>query len=275
MYNKSVFRKNRIKTIECWGVNMWLLKEYLGIGRLKSSVFYNMNTDDYDEIDKLESLYRDNKIDNEEKYLLKEKICNLRSILDGNKNVIYELDNTNIPMYYLKDIYIKYEDKYVRFDFIILTKKLIIVLDTTSLIGDIAISEYGDFRKYIKEKNLNTFKKRAMNNPIENIEESAQILIEVLIKEKLIRSINIETKLVISNPKSIVSRNKAPLEIKNKILKYDEIQDSIIELVSNSTNSKDITENTMLQIANFLTENSLRNVNNFVSDYRILNSLSI
>lgn len=254
---------------------MWFLKEYLGIGRLKSSVFYNMNRDEYDEINKLESLCRDNKIDNEEKILLKEKIIRLRNIVDGNKNVVYELDKLNIPMYYLKDIYIKHRDKYVRFDFIILTKKMIIILDTTSLIGDIAISENGDFSKYTKEKNINTFTKKIMNDPIENIEESSQILLEILSKKKLIKSINIETKLVISNPKSIVSRNKAPLEIKDKIVKVHEIQDNIIKLLSDFRNVNDLTENTMLQIATFLTENSLQNVKYFVGNYKILNPLKI
>ena len=54
------------------------------------------------------------------------------------------------------------------------------ILDTTSLNGDIAISESGDFAKYIKNKNYKTLKKNIMDNPIEKLDKSSEILLSIL-----------------------------------------------------------------------------------------------
>lgn len=187
---------------------MWFLKEYLGIGRIKNSVIFN-NEDSVSEImEEAKNIIRENNNENEE--YVEDKIKNLKNIIEGNKNVISELEDSNIPMYCLKDIVLKYKEELVRFDFIILTRRFFIILDTTSLNGDIAISESGCFSKYIKNKNDKTLKKNIMESPIKKLNKSSEILLSILKEENLIKDIKIETKLVISNPKSIISRSKAP-----------------------------------------------------------------
>ena len=192
---------------------------------------------------------------------MENQIKNLKDVVEGNKNVISELENSNIPMCCLKDIVLEYNKEFVRFDFIILTRKLFVILDTTSLNGEISISEAGDFAKYMKNKNDKSLRKNIMNNPIEKLNESSKILLSILKKEKLIKDVNVETRLIISNPKSIISRGKAPADIRDKIVKYDEIEDHIRSLLKEIPGNKELMESNMLHIAEFLKENNIKTEN--------------
>lgn len=254
---------------------MWFLKEYLGIGRIKNSVIFN-NEDNVSEImEEAKNIIRENNNENEE--YVENKIKNLRNIIEGNKNVISELEDSNIPMYCLKDIVLKYKEELVRFDFIILTRRFFIILDTTSLNGDIAISESGYFSKYIKNKNDKTLKKNIMESPIKKLNKSSEILLSILKEENLIKDIKIETKLIISNPKSIISRSKAPTEVLDKIIKHDEIEDYIRNSLKEIPGNKEIMESNMVHIADFLRDNHIKMENYLdnISNLNILNPIDL
>lgn len=254
---------------------MWFLKEYLGIGRIKTSVLFNAENNDSEKIEELKNIIRENTNQSEE--YVENQIKSLKNIIDGNKNVISELESSNIPMYCLKDIVLKYKKELVRFDFIILTRRLFMILDTTSLNGDIAISEAGDFAKYIKNKNDKTLKKNIMDNPIEKLDKSSEILLDILKEENLIKDIKIQTSLVISNPKSIISRSKAPVDILNKIVKCDELEDHIQNSLKEISGNKEIMESNMIHIANFLKENNIKIENHLenISNLNILNPINL
>lgn len=250
---------------------MWFLKEYLGIGRIKNSVLFNAENNDTEKIEELKNIIRENTSQSEE--YIENQIKSLKNIIDGNKNVISELESSNIPMYCLKDIVLKYKKELVRFDFIILTRKFFMILDTTSLNGDISISKSGGFAKYIKNKNDKTLKKNIMDNPIEKLDKSSEILLSILKEENLIKDIEVQTKLVISNPKSIISRSKAPLDILDKIVKYDEIEDHIRNSLKEISISKELMESNMVHIVNFLKENNIK-VENYLENISNLNMLN-
>ena len=69
------------------------------------------------------------------------------------------------------------------------------------------------------------------------------------------------TSLSISNPKSIISRGKAPADIRDKIVKYDEIEDHIRSLLKEIPGNKELMESNMLHIAEFLKENNIKTEN--------------
>jgi hypothetical protein len=63
----------------------------------------------------------------------------------GENNIIFELKNSGIDMYVLRDIYMEYGGMSAQIDFIIITRKVILVIECKNLIGNIEIDNGGNF----------------------------------------------------------------------------------------------------------------------------------
>lgn len=68
----------------------------------------------------------------------------------GEKNVNYEIKNSKVPMLCFHDIRLEIGENIAQFDFIIITHKFIMALETKQLNGDIYINEAGEFIRHIK-----------------------------------------------------------------------------------------------------------------------------
>jgi hypothetical protein len=116
-----------------------------------------------------------------------------------------------------------------------------------------------------------------MESPIKKLNKSSEILLSILKEENLIKDIKIETKLVISNPKSIISRSKAPTEVLDKIIKHDEIEDYIRNSLKEIPGNKEIMESNMVHIADFLRDNHIKMESYLdnISNLNILNPIDL
>ena len=65
--------------------------------------------------------------------------------LIGEKNIAFELSNSGMPMYILHDIHLELEDLSAQIDYIVVTKKVIYVIECKNLIGNITIDRDGNF----------------------------------------------------------------------------------------------------------------------------------
>ena len=75
-----------------------------------------------------------------------EKEIRLATIGDfGEKNIIFELKNSNMPMYVLHDIHLQHEDLSAQIDFIVVTRFYTFIIECKNLIGDIEIDSNGNF----------------------------------------------------------------------------------------------------------------------------------
>jgi len=79
-----------------------------------------------------------------------EKEIKLLSIgLFGEDNIAFELKNSGMPMYIMRDLYIEANGLSAQIDYIIVTRKMNFVVECKNLIGDIDIDREGNFiRKY-------------------------------------------------------------------------------------------------------------------------------
>lgn len=180
----------------------------------------------------------------------------LKQGLDGEKNVYYELKNSFIPMLCLHDIRLEYNGYIAQFDFIVITNKFIMILETKKLNGDIEITKDGDFIRYFKNNYGKVFKKEGMYSPISQNERHANILKEILVKEKVIKNYPIKTAVVIANPKTIINKSKAPKYIQNNIFKYDQITNLLKKELQDKDNTRNLLEKYMYEIADFLIQNN-------------------
>ncbi|SFC49283.1 HRDC domain-containing protein [Clostridium uliginosum] len=211
-----------------------------------------------------------NKVISNKKRLIDRDIFFLKQTLYGEKNVYNELKNSFIPMLALHDIKLEHNDYIAQYDFILITSKCVFILKTKQLNGDIDITEDGDFVRIIKNRQGKFIKKQGMYNPISINERNANVLKEILQKEKLLSNISVKSIVVISNPKSIVNKSKCPQNIKENLYKYDQIGSLIKKLLEDDKSSRELSENTMHEIANYLINNNKVEKIDYVSKYLLI-----
>ncbi|WP_338472824.1 NERD domain-containing protein [Niallia sp. XMNu-256] len=192
------------------------------------------------------------RVKSNKKKLIDKDIALLKYGMDGEQNVYYELKNSFIPMLCLHDIRLEYNGYAAQFDFIVITSKYIYVIETKKLSGDVEINSDGDFIRILKNGYGKIIKKEGMYSPISQNKRHVNILKEILINEGVIRTLPIESAVVIANAKTIVKKDKAPKEISNVIYKYDQIVNLLNRELNDKNNEKNMLEKYMYQIANFL-----------------------
>lgn len=178
----------------------------------------------------------------EGKKLIKQDIKYLEYGIIGEKNITFELKNSHMPMYILHDIYLEDGDLSAQIDYIVFTKKICFVIECKNLYGDIEINSAGDFIRTIE--NGGKKKKEGIYSPI----TQNQRHLELMKKIKLDKKNNIIMKymaeryfedlyksvVVLANPKTVLDEKSARKEIKEKVIRADQLVKYIKETYKNS-----------------------------------------
>ena len=105
------------------------------------------------------------------KFGQKLKLCELG--LKGEKEIEFELKNSNIGMYVLHDINMKYEDLIAQIDYIVITPASMYFIECKNLVGNIRVNSRGEFiREYIYNKRK---VKEGIYSPIRQAERHIEI----------------------------------------------------------------------------------------------------
>ena len=160
----------------------------------------------------------------------------------GERNIAFELKNSNIPMYILHDINLEIDGLEAQIDYIVVTKKVTFIIECKNLIGNIEIDSNGNFIRTYKFNNR--FIKEGFYSPITQNQRHLDVFRRLIKKSKsnfLTRMLvdkyfenNYKSIVVLANPKTILNNRYAKSEIKDKVIRADQLIDFIKEV-----NSKD------------------------------------
>lgn len=181
----------------------------------------------YDALVKLNKDYPDNDKIKEELYIVKQGLY-------GERCIKYQLNKSNIGMYVLNDINISYGDMKAQIDYVIITKAYIYFVECKNLIGNITVTDTGDF---IREYTFNNKEvRKGIYSPLRQVEAQRDVYkkiwnnhfsdnkvvndIKRMIAEKHFTYYN-RVLVVASNHETILNLKEAPSEIKNKVIKAD------------------------------------------------------
>lgn len=206
--------------------------------RFKDTVFYKETSD-------LEDKYKALKKLNEE-YPNNDKILNeiyiVKKGLEGENEIAYQLKKANIGMYVIRDLKVKYEDLTAQIDYVIITPVYTYYVECKNLTGNITITEKGEF---IREYTINGKKiKKGMYSPLRQVEAQREVLRKIWESntskfKKFFASKYFENYrrvlVVAANPETILNTNKAPKDIKYKVLRAD----SLINQIKYDINHRD------------------------------------
>lgn len=184
-------------------------------------------------ISKLQELY--NKSQGSLKYKLEKelKIATMGEL--GEKNIAYELKNSNIPMYILHDITLEIYDLSAQIDYIVVTRKRTFIIECKNLIGNIEIDSQGNFvrrynfkGRYIKEGIYSPITQNQRHlDVIKRIKKDSKsnIIMKMLVDRYFDE--NYESVVVLANPKTYLNYKFAKKEIKDKVIRADQLIDFI------------------------------------------------
>ncbi len=203
---------------------MGLIDSAIDAFRFKDTIFYKENSDlqnKYDALKKLNEEYPNNEDLLNELYIVKKG-------LDGENEIAYQLKKAHIGMYVLRDIKVKHEDLIAQIDYVIITPVYTYYVECKNLVGNITVTDKGDF---IREFTINGKKiKKGMYSPLRQVEAQREVIRKIWESnssaiKKLFASKNFEyyrrVLVVAANQDTILNTNRAPKEMKYKILRAD------------------------------------------------------
>ena len=195
------------------------------------TVFLKESNDLQKRYDALEKLIKENPNNHE----LKEEYYICKKGLEGENEIIYQLKNANLGMYVLHDVNLKFEDTSAQIDFVVITKAYCYLIECKNLIGNITVNSKGDF---IREYTINNKKtKTGMYSPLRQVETQRDILKKIkdynsFSGNKIVHFINntilkdrfydvYRCLVVAANNETILNTERAPKNIKYKVIKAD------------------------------------------------------
>lgn len=160
----------------------------------------------------------------------------------GEANIEFELKNSHMPMYVIHDLYVEDEGLSAQIDYLVITNKYTFLLECKNLYGNIDINNGSEFvrtvtygRKKVKE---------GIYSPITQSERHLKLLKRITYKNKknmLTRFLvdkffesNYKTLVVLANPKTIIDTKYAKKEVKEQIIRADQLVKYIKDTCNNS-----------------------------------------
>ena len=215
--------------------------------KLKAPVFLKEDIKSYDQLSALKDIY--DKCDSLHKKEIEREIKLMSYGIAGEERIAFELKNSHIPMYVLHNLYFELDGLSAQIDYLIITRKCIFVVECKNLIGNIEVNSNGDF---IRTLSFNgRYKKEGIYSPITQNNRHLDLIKKVRLEAKsniITRALfeksfydNYKSVIVLANPKSVLNTKYAGNEVKNKVVKVDQLINHIkkVNLNSRLSNSSD------------------------------------
>ncbi|MCC8025595.1 MAG: NERD domain-containing protein [Clostridium sp.] len=208
--------------------------------KMKEPVFLKESSDAQVQLEALKAL--EPLLNDAGKILIRQDIKNLEYGIAGEKNIAYELKNCHMPMYILHDIYIEYGDLSAQIDYLVFTRKICFVIECKNLYGNVEINSAGDFIRSIEYNGK--WKKEGIYSPTTQNQRHLELMRKIVID----RRGNFLTKfatakgfddfyksvVVLANPKTVLNMKYAKKEIKEKVIRADQLVQYIKERYNES-----------------------------------------
>ncbi len=195
----------------------------------------------------------------------------------GEENIIFELKNSGIDMCVIRDIFLQYADMSAQIDFIIITRKVILVVECKNLIGNIEIDNGGNFiRTY---ELFGKWQKEGIYSPVTQNERHLRVLKEVRKESKgnLISKLLFENSfresyksiIVLANPKTYLNAKFAKKEIREKVIRADQLV-ALIKKLNSQSEKIPMSEKEMRDLAAFFLSKNMPRKSDYAKRYEEL-----
>ena len=228
-----------------------------------------------DHLDKLESLLP--KANKDVKDAIQKEIAVTKAGIAGEDNIMFELKHSNMDMVVLHDINLETKSGLkAQIDFIVVTSKVIFLIECKNLVGNIDIDSKGAF---IRTVTYGTKKqKEGIYSPITQGERHLSVLKEAKLDNAgLVTSLAIKRNfdssykslVVLANPKTIVNDRYAPKEIKSQVIRADQLVSNMKNIIA-ASNDFASTKKEMMSIAQGILDMNIESRKDYAAKYEEL-----
>lgn len=227
--------------------------------RVKEPIFLNESNNAEVQLEKLKAL--ESLLNAEGQAIIRKDIKCLEYGIAGEKNIAFELKNSHMPMYILHDIYLEDGELSAQIDYLVFTKKMCFIIECKNLYGDIEINSAGDFIRTTKFDGK--IKKEGIYSPV----TQNQRHLDLMKKIKIYNKSNVVTKfmlgkyfedfnksvVVLANPKTILNAKFVKKEVKEKVIRADQLVKYIKDMYEKSKESEDSDDKMLAWAQSYLT----------------------
>lgn len=223
---------------------------------LKKPDFYKADSDAKKQLERLQQLHAT--APDRVKPQIERDMKLLAYGIAGEESVAFELNNSYLPIIVLHDLRLEHEGLTAQIDYLIITTKFCLVVECKNLFGNLEVNSRGEF---IRELDFNgKLKKEGIYSPVtQNVRHMEMIKAlrlgnkrNPLMRMALEKSFGDFHKsvIVLANPKTVIKLKQAPKEIKDQIIRSDQLIDYIKRLLREN---KDLasSEKEMYEMAEF------------------------
>lgn len=206
--------------------------------KFNETIFYKKDSELELQIEALKKIQKE--YPNNDIIAHKLKICELG--LKGEKEIEFELKNSNIGMYVLHDVNLNFNDLKAQIDYFVITPAYIYCIECKNLIGNITINNRGEFIREYQYGNKKV--KEGIYSPLRQSERHIEVFKKIWksknnsIIDKTLRKNMIDNwykpLVVMANSKNILNMRYAPKEIKEKVIKSDSLINYIKNDIANT-----------------------------------------
>ena len=195
----------------------------------------------------------------------------------GERQIIFELKNSGIDLFAMHDIFLECDGLSAQIDFLLTTRRHIIVIECKNLFGNIEIDEKGNFVRHINFGK--TYRKEGVYSPITQNARHLNVLKHVraqaktnvvskMIFEKFFDE-NYKSVVVLANPKTVLTDKSAPREIRDQVIRADQIA-AYIKKLDGKSDKADYSLKEMRDIAEYFLNRSVPNKSDYAAKYEAL-----
>ncbi|MFA6808860.1 MAG: HRDC domain-containing protein [Eubacteriales bacterium] len=234
--------------------------------------FYKADTNAKDQLERLKEFYKT--APSNVKSKVEGDINKLEYGIKGEDNVAFELKNSYLPIIVLHDLHIVFDDLSAEIDYLIITKKFTLVIECKNLTGNIEVNNNGDFIRTTKFNGK--YKKEGFYSPITQNTRHLEMIKKIRLSRKLnvvIKKIieksfheNYKTVVVLANSKTIINMKYAKKEVKEQIIRSDQLIGHINKLLKESKNEP-MTEKQMYEHADLFLSLHTPNTTDYMKKY--------
>lgn len=223
---------------------------------LKKPHFYKADSDSKKQLERLQQLYAT--APDRVKPQIERDMKLLAYGIAGEESVAFELNNSYLPIIVLHDLRLEHEGLSAQIDYLIITTKFCLIVECKNLFGNLEVNSRGEF---IRELNFNgNRKKEGIYSPItQNVRHMEMIkALRLANKSNPLMRAAFEkffddfyrSVIVLANPKTVINLKRAPKNVKDQIIRSDQLIEYIRRLVRESKDGSS-SEKDMYKLADF------------------------
>ena len=161
-----------------------------------------------------------NTIDEKQNKSLTEKVKLLELGLKGENSVLFELQNSFLPIHILHDVRIAHKDLTAQIDFVVLTRKFILIIEVKNYFGNILVNEKDEFIRQVYKRNKLAFQE-GFYSPVRQVERQVEVFESYMRAMGAVTRTPIKSVVVFTNNRTVINTKKASENVKRKILRVD------------------------------------------------------